>query len=215
MKLISVHKLLLSVSTVLLLSARCINEPKGDNSRHTAPDATAEHVPAADTGVKQSGGEQIPRKQVSTDTVKKADTLPVSPDSLVAFARTLLGVPYRYASTDPAKGLDCSGFITCVFSHFKISVPRSSVNFTDYGKTITLKDARPGDLILFTGTDSTVRIVGHMGIVESIKKDTLYFIHSSSGKANGVVISPLGNYYRGRFVKTIRVFPDESVGNKQ
>lgn len=215
MKLRSVHKLLLAVSTVLLLSARCINEQKGGNSRHIAPDTGAGHVPAADTGVKQSGEGQIPRKQVSADTFKKADTLPVSPDSLVAFARTLLGVPYVYASTDPAKGFDCSGFITYVFSHFKMRVPRSSVNFTDYGKPISLHDAKPGDLILFTGTDSAVRIVGHMGIVESIKKDTLYFIHSSSGKANGVVISPLGKYYRGRFVKTIRVFPDESFGNKE
>jgi cell wall-associated NlpC family hydrolase len=137
------------------------------------------------------------------------DTGIVRPDSLVAFARTLLGIQYLYASTDPAKGFDCSGFITYVFNHFKITVPRSSVNFTNYGKTISLNTARPGDLVLFTGTDSTIRTVGHMGIVESIKNDTLRFIHSSSGKANGVVISPLGNYYRGRFVKVIRVFADE------
>jgi cell wall-associated NlpC family hydrolase len=130
------------------------------------------------------------------------------PDSIVAFARTLIGVPYLYASTDPSKGLDCSGFITCVFRHFNISVPRSSVDFTNYGKTITEQEARPGDLILFTGTDSTIRIVGHMGIVESVQHDTLHFIHSSSGKAKGVVISPLGNYYRRRFVKVIRVFAE-------
>ncbi len=136
-----------------------------------------------------------------------SDTL--HPDSLVAFARTLKGVPYLYASTDPKKGFDCSGFITYVFNHFNQKVPRSSIDFTNYGKTISLKAARPGDLILFTGTDSSIRKVGHMGIVESWRNDTLYFIHSSSGtKANGVVITPLGKYYMGRFVKVIRVFAD-------
>jgi cell wall-associated NlpC family hydrolase len=133
----------------------------------------------------------------------------VQPDSLLAFAKTLIGIPYLYASTDPRKGFDCSGFITYVFNHFNIAVPRSSVDFTNYGKEIAIEKAKPGDLILFTGTDSTIRIVGHMGIIESTKDDTLRFIHSTSGKAKGVVISPLGDYYKKRFVKVIRVFRDE------
>ncbi len=132
----------------------------------------------------------------------------IDPDSIVAFSRTLLGVPYQYASTDPSKGFDCSGFITYVFNHFELQVPRSSVDFTNYGREITAELALPGDLILFTGTDSTIRIVGHMGIVESIRNDTLHFIHSSSGKGKGVVITPMGNYYNTRFVKVIRIFAD-------
>jgi cell wall-associated NlpC family hydrolase len=140
---------------------------------------------------------------------KGAEIQKIHPDSLVAFARTLVGVPYLYASTDPANGFDCSGFITYVFNHFNIIVPRSSVDFTNYGSKLAIEKAKPGDLILFTGTDSTIRIVGHMGIVESIKNDTLYFIHSTSGKMKGVVITPFGNYYRSRFVKVIRVFAEE------
>jgi len=133
----------------------------------------------------------------------------IHPDSIVAFARMLIGTPYLYASANPAKGFDCSGFITYVFNHFNLTVPRSSVDFTHYGRDIQVEQSKPGDLILFTGTDSTVRIVGHMGIVESIKNDILHFIHSTSGKQKGVVITPLGKYYRSRFVKVIRVFPDE------
>jgi cell wall-associated NlpC family hydrolase len=133
----------------------------------------------------------------------------VQPDSLVAFAKTLVGIPYLYASTDPRKGFDCSGFITYVFNHFDLAVPRSSVDFTNMGREIAIEKAKSGDLILFTGTDSSDFIVGHMGIVENAINDTLRFIHSTSGKAKGVVISPLGDYYKKRFVKVIRVFPDE------
>jgi cell wall-associated NlpC family hydrolase len=129
------------------------------------------------------------------------------PDSLVAFGKSLVGTPYLYASSDPANGFDCSGFITYVFNHFGIAVPRSSVDFTDMGIEIPTDFASPGDLILFTGTDSTIRIVGHMGIVESNERGNLLFLHSTSGKAYGVVISPLKGYYEARFVKVIRVFP--------
>ena len=131
----------------------------------------------------------------------------IVPDSLVAFGKSLVGTPYLYASSDPANGFDCSGFITYVFNHFGIAVPRSSVDFTDMGIEIPTGIAGPGDLILFTGTDSTIRIVGHMGIVESNERGNLLFLHSTSGKAYGVVISPLKGYYEARFVKVIRVFP--------
>lgn len=126
---------------------------------------------------------------------------------LVAYAQTLLGVPYLYASTDPSVGFDCSGFITHVFNHFNISVPRSSVDFTNVGKEVNLQAAKEGDLILFTGTVDTIRIVGHMGIVTQ-NTDTLKFIHSSSGKANGVTISSLNEHYKKRFVKITRVLAE-------
>jgi len=129
------------------------------------------------------------------------------PDSLVAFGKSLVGTPYLYASSDPQNGFDCSGFITYVFNHFGIAVPRSSVDFTNVGIEIPKEFASPGDLILFTGTDSTIRIVGHMGIVESNERGNLLFLHSTSGKAYGVVISPLNGYYETRFEKVIRVFP--------
>jgi cell wall-associated NlpC family hydrolase len=112
-----------------------------------------------------------------------------------------------YASSEPEKGFDCSGFITYVFSHFGVAVPRSSIDFTNLGLEIPKEFAGPGDLILFTGTDSTIRIVGHMGIIESNERGTLLFLHSTFGKAYGVVISPLVGYYETRFVKVIRVFP--------
>ena len=133
------------------------------------------------------------------------DTKHIPPDSLIDFAQTLIGVPYKYGSTDVNKGFDCSGFITYVFNHFNIAVPRSSVDFTHVGKEVKLSQTKPGDLILFTGTDSTKRIVGHMGIITQTT-DTIKFIHSTSGKAYGVTQTPLNKSYQARFVKTIRIF---------
>jgi cell wall-associated NlpC family hydrolase len=186
---------------IALMGCTGKKNPVHDKMREDTVSISATHV---DT----TYGKQV--KIIPLVTNKKISNETVQPDSLVAFARTQIGIPYLYACTDPAKGFDCSGFITYVFNHFNIIVPRSSVDFTNYGKEIDLEKARPGDLILFTGTDSTIRVVGHMGLVESIREDTLRFIHSTSGKAKGVVISPLGDYYKKRFVKVIRVFPEES-----
>ena len=97
--------------------------------------------------------------------------------------------------------------MTYVFNHFNISVPRSSIDFTNVEREIDLTNAKPGDIVLFTGTDSTDRHVGHIGLITSNENGEFYFIHSTSGKALGVTISSLSNYYSTRFVKIIRVFP--------
>jgi cell wall-associated NlpC family hydrolase len=128
-----------------------------------------------------------------------------NPAKLISFAKSLRGIPYKYGSTDPKSGFDCSGFITYVFNHFGITVPRTSLDFTNEGEEVGLGSSRPGDLILFTGTDSTQRWVGHMGIITQTGDSTV-FIHSTSGKAYGVTETTLNPYYMGRYVKVIRVF---------
>ncbi|MBD1394837.1 C40 family peptidase [Mucilaginibacter glaciei] len=130
-----------------------------------------------------------------------------TPQELIAYAKTLTGVKYKYGSTDPEEGFDCSGFITYVFNHFKIAVPRTSVDFTYVQKEIDVNRSTTGDLILFTGTDSTIRVVGHMGIITSNIEGDVRFIHSTSGRANGVTETSLAPYYKGRFIKAIRIFP--------
>lgn len=149
---------------------------------------------------------------VKTDSVlvpaSQIHTKNVHPQQVVDFAKTLIGTPYRYASTDPKVGFDCSGFITYVFNHFNIIVPRSSIDFTNVGRAIPSDSAKSGDLILFTGTDSTEKFVGHMGLIVSNQDKQLEFIHSTSGKKHGVTITPFSDYYKSRYMKTIRIFPE-------
>lgn len=143
------------------------------------------------------------KKIIPTSSIEK-NTKNVSADSIVSFAETLIGVPYKYASINPDSGFDCSGFITYVFNHFNIQVPRSSIDFTNAGEEVPVEDSKKGDLILFTGTDSTEKFVGHMGIITQNDNSGLQFIHSSSGKANGVVITSMSDYYKKRFVKVVK-----------
>ena len=137
----------------------------------------------------------------------RIETGTLSPAQLVSYAETLKGIPYLYGSTDPAKGFDCSGFITYVFNHFHVAVPRQSLSFANVERKIELKDAKTGDLILFTGTDSTVKEVGHMGILMVKPGQVMSFLHATSGKDWGVTETPLNSHYQHRYMHTVRIFP--------
>lgn len=133
-----------------------------------------------------------------------------TPDELVTFAKTLKGIRYRFGSTNPEKGFDCSGFVNYVFNHFGIAIPRSSTDFTSFRGLTDLKDAKFGDLILFTGTKKHTKRAGHIGIIVSLPGEPLSFIHSTSGAANGVTETALNDYYLGRYIKTIRIFSENN-----
>lgn len=136
----------------------------------------------------------------------KAQT--VSVDSLISFAKENLGTHYKYGSTDPKKGFDCSGFVYYTFNHFKIKVPRASMDYEKTGKIISVDSCRAGDVIVFTGTNIKNRAPGHVGIVVSNTEKELNFIHSSSGhKGVGVIITNFKDspYYQSRFIKIVRL----------
>jgi cell wall-associated NlpC family hydrolase len=139
---------------------------------------------------------KVPERTINTKNVSASE--------VVDFAETLIGIKYKYGSTDKDKGFDCSGFINYVFNHFNISVPRVSKDFTNAGVEVPIKNSKPGDIILFTGSDPNSGVVGHMGIVTENKNGDLKFIHASESR--GVVISGMNSYFIPRFVKVNRVF---------
>jgi cell wall-associated NlpC family hydrolase len=128
-------------------------------------------------------------------------------DSIVTFAKSLLGTPYLYAACTP-DGFDCSGFIYYVYSKFNIKISRSSYTIAEEGFEIDSSEARKADLIFFRGTDIDDPKIGHIGIIISEGDEPIEFIHSSSNtKNNGVIITKLDSgHYRERYVKIKRIF---------
>ncbi|MDR6944469.1 C40 family peptidase [Mucilaginibacter pocheonensis] len=146
---------------------------------------------------------ELTHKIVSAKTYLYPDS--ISADSILHFAQSLIGTRYRSRSSSPIFGFDCSGFVSYVFKKFNFNVPRSSRDFIDVGKKIKLEDARPGDIILFTGTKKYTHKIGHVGIVYCTGSDEFKFIHSTSGKEHGVTITSMDKTYKRRFVQVIRL----------
>ncbi|MEO8862631.1 MAG: C40 family peptidase [Ginsengibacter sp.] len=185
---------LLCVILIVGLLQSCSSARRSTSSNYTS--VTEPVTPPAKNRVPAKA---VPRRYINTKNVNA--------DSVVDFAKTLIGIKYKYGSVIKEQGFDCSGFVNYVFNNFNIQVPRTTVDFTNAGMPVPLDGSRKGDIILFTGTDTTGWIVGHMGMITDNENGIIHFIHSSSGKANGVIISNLSKYYATRFVKVIRIFP--------
>jgi hypothetical protein len=124
-------------------------------------------------------------------------------NKIVSYANEFLGSPYLYAGTSP-NGFDCSGFISFVYQNFGLELPHSSSLQAKEGYKVTREEARKGDLVIFTGTNLSIREPGHVGIVISTPGDTLEFVHSSSN--GGVKISKLeGTRYDKRLLQIRRI----------
>ncbi|MDQ3072217.1 MAG: C40 family peptidase, partial [Bacteroidota bacterium] len=142
---------------------------------------------------------------LSDQPIEYADATPLA-DSIVEYAKQYMGTCYLYAGKGP-EGFDCSGFVYYVFKNFGIDVPAGSKYYDTLGIFIPLAEAMKGDIIVFTGTDSTKRSPGHVGIVISDKGEPVSFIHSSSAKSHsGVKVSNLEETgYSKRFLSVRRV----------
>jgi cell wall-associated NlpC family hydrolase len=147
------------------------------------------------------------RENTSGSQAVSVKNITVDAESLVEFARSLIGTKYCYGSCTPRSGLDCSGFVHYVFAQSGLMLPRSSYLMADTGVEIDLNDCKKGDLIFFTGTDASSKKVGHVGIIITDKGEPIEFIHSSSGsKNNGVIITGMNSaHYQKRFLKVKRV----------
>ena len=124
-------------------------------------------------------------------------------DAIINYAKSFLGVPYRYGGTTPS-GFDCSGFINYIFGNFGFDLVRTSYGLAELGTTVLLSEIRPGDLMFFKGSNVNSTSVGHVALVVEVTPDAIKFIHSAN---NGVRIDNFktSQYYIQRYIKTKRL----------
>ncbi len=102
---------------------------------------------------------------------------------IVNYAENYKGSKYTYAGRDPKKGFDCSGFTYFVMKKYGIDLTPSSRAQEKQGRSIRVKDVKPGDLIFYRR--SSLGRVFHVSLVYSNDPDGIKVIHSTS---RGVVI---------------------------
>jgi cell wall-associated NlpC family hydrolase len=113
-------------------------------------------------------------------------------------ATAMLNRPYRAGGKTPA-GFDCSGFVSyCYLNGNGQKLPVSSRDYFDKGTPVSLENALPGDVILFSGRKISKSQVGHVGIITEVSDD-VYFIHSAS--SHGIRYDRISSaYYQMRFI---------------
>ncbi|MDO9403777.1 MAG: C40 family peptidase [Polaromonas sp.] len=72
-------------------------------------------------------------------------------NDVTLYAVGLVGTPYRYGGNTPETGFDCSGLIGHVYrSRADIASPRTVASLSGWGQPVNARDARTGDLVVFT-----------------------------------------------------------------
>ena len=153
------------------------------------PQETKKPEEKPEENVVASRGTEEAQEEVSSEADKLAD-------EIVAYAKTWLGVPYRWAGNSK-NGTDCSCLTYHVFKHFGISVPRSSRAYSGIGTKVSRSEIRKGDILMWD-TDKNGTI-GHVGIYIG---DGM-FIHASSSK--GKVVTRSLSSYKEKYMGARRV----------
>ena len=118
-------------------------------------------------------------------------------EDVIARALRYLGTPYRWGGNGPSS-FDCSGFVIYVLRPFGVSLPRRSRDMASSGVYVSRGNIQAGDLLFFATAGG--RTVSHVGLYIGGGQ----FIHSSSSRTGGVVISNLHSAYFARTFVTAR-----------
>ena len=128
-----------------------------------------------------------------------------SNSDIVATAKQYLGTGYVYGGASP-RGFDCSGFTMYVYSQHGYSLPHSATSQWQSGlgaRVYSISELQPGDLVFFNDPSRNAgKACSHAGIYTGDGQ----FIHSSSSRSGGVIVSSLtSGYYNTYFVGGIQV----------
>ena len=147
-------------------------------------------------------------RTLSSATPKFADSSLVSPaaaDDMVMTALTLMGTPYKWGSTSPEEGFDCSGLVQYIYRGVSdVVLPRTAAQMANLaGRDVTEKELVVGDLLFFRLGNS--RAINHVGVYIGDNR----FVHAP--RTGAVIrIDPLTNRYWMRyFDRARRLFTDD------
>ena len=107
-------------------------------------------------GTETEPGYQIPGEALSDPSFA----------ALIGEAEKYLGYPYVWGGSNPSTSFDCSGFVCWVFSNSGVhNLPRTTAQgIYNQCARVSPADAKPGDIIFFTGTYDSGVPVSHVGI---------------------------------------------------
>ena len=128
-----------------------------------------------------------------------------SGSAIVDTAKSYLGVRYVYGGASPS-GFDCSGFTMYVYQQYGYSLPHSATSQWQSGlgtQVWSIGALQPGDLVFFNDPSRNAgKACSHAGIYIGNGQ----FVHASSSRSQGVIISDLtSGYYYNYFVGGIHV----------
>lgn len=118
-------------------------------------------------------------------------------NQIVNDALAFVGYPYVYGGNDPYTGVDCSGFTKYILGNTAgVSLNRTAASQATQGHAVSAEEARPGDLVFYSGGGYINHVAIYMGDGR--------IVHASNSRV-GITTSDM--YYRTP-VKIVNVLED-------
>ena len=115
--------------------------------------------------------------------------------NIINLAKKKLGKRYVWGAVGQRNTFDCSGLTKYIYKKNGINIPRTSIRQSKYGKRVSRKDLKIGDLVFFDTSKRRKGYVNHVGIYIGDNK----FIHASSAKKKVIITSLNKAFYSQRF----------------
>lgn len=139
----------------------------------TLPAATDAEVATTALAVSNSGRSSArPAVTRTAPTVKTAGTPGGLAARAISAALAQQGTPYVYGGAAPG-GFDCSGLVQWALARAGVFMPRTAAAQSAIGRTVSLRDLQPGDLLYFyEPVEHVVMFIGDGKIVEASQPGT-------------------------------------------
>ncbi|MGW2616180.1 NlpC/P60 family protein [Streptomyces sp. NPDC001500] len=101
-------------------------------------------------------------------------------DKALAFARAQIGKPYVWGAVGPGS-YDCSGLTQAAWKAAGVTLPRTTYDQVKAGATVSLADARPGDLVFFYDVSHVGVYIGNGMMIHApkpgayVREESIYY----------------------------------------
>lgn len=151
---------------------------------------------------KSSRSHSSRESRTTTTQDKKEDNPNKKVIKVIEEARSYTGTKYKFGGVT-RNGMDCSGLMFTAFQSVNITLPRTSIEQSKLGKTVSLNEIKPGDMVFFTDRKGNTKVT-HVGLVTEVKGNkNIKFIHAST-KLGVVEDNLFADYYISVFIKATR-----------
>lgn len=125
-----------------------IEKEKQEEAERRAEELARKQAAAAEEQRQQAAQEQTAGSTSTVEAPAEDSTYATKAAKAITFARAQIGKPYVWGATGP-DSYDCSGFTQDAWKAAGVDLPRTTYDQVNAGKTVSLADARPGDLVFF------------------------------------------------------------------
>jgi cell wall-associated NlpC family hydrolase len=177
-KLAAARNLLSDLTAEEKARLAAIEQKKQEEAQRQAEELARQQAAQREAAQRQAA-QQKAQSSTSSTTTGSADTSVTDSSyaakaaQVLAFARAQIGKPYVWGATGP-DSYDCSGLTQAAWKAAGVTLPRTTYDQVNAGTTVSLTDARPGDLIFFYDDISHVGIYIGNGMMIHAPKPGAY-----------------------------------------